>query len=349
MARPLRIEISGGLYHLTSRGNERRDIFRDTRDREHFLELLAELPERFGSLLYAYVLMVNHYHLVLETPEPNLSRVGQWLNVSYGVWFNRRHDRSGHLFQGRFSSKLIEEDAGLMEVVRYVHLNPVRVGRLGLSKADRARQRTPAATRSEPSLIRERLKVLRRYPWSSYPIYVGRSKPVAWLKVERVSSALGGRSLLQKREALREYTEAPVREGMVDSPWERLLGGLVLGSEEFVARLRQHAKGSRWEQRALKLYEKGMGWDRIVKAVESVKKEKWETFRDRHGDWGRDAALYFGRKQGRMKLRELSEAAGNMEYAAVGGAISRFGKRLANGELRAEVRRIESYLSNIEM
>ena len=83
--------------------------------------------------------------------------------------------------------------------------------------------------------------------------------------------------------------------------------------------------------------------------MESVKKEKWERFRDRHGDWGRDAALYFGRKQGRMKLRELSEAAGNMEYAAVGGAISRFGKRLANGELRAEVRRIESYLSNIEM
>ena len=133
MARPLRIELSGGLYHLTSRGNERRAIFRDTRDREHFLELLAELPERFGTILYGYVLMDNHYHLVLETPEANLSRVGQWLNLSYGVWFNHRHDRSGHLFQGRFSSKLIGDDAGLMEVVRYVHLNPVRVGRLGLS------------------------------------------------------------------------------------------------------------------------------------------------------------------------------------------------------------------------
>ena len=105
MARPLRIEISGGLYHLTSRGNERRNIYRDTRDREHFLELLAELPGRFGSILHGYVLMNNHYHLVLETPEPNLSRVGQWLNVSYGVWFNRRHDRSGHLFQGRFGSR----------------------------------------------------------------------------------------------------------------------------------------------------------------------------------------------------------------------------------------------------
>ena len=92
-----------------------------------------------------------------------------------------------------------------------------------------------------------------------------------------------------------------------------------------------------------------MGWDRIVKAVASVKGEKWEAFRDRHGDWGRDAALYFGRNRGRMKLMELSAAIGNIDYAAVGGAVSRFGKQLAKGELRTEGRRIESQLSNSEM
>ena len=224
-------------------------------------------------------------------------------------------------------------------------LNPVRVGRLGLSKADRARQQTAAAKRSEPRLIRERLKVLVKYPWSSYPIYVGKSKPVEWLKVDRVSKALGGRSPLQKREALREYTEAPLREGRVDSPWSRLIGGVVLGSEEFVAQLRQHATGSVREQRALKLYEEQVGWDRIVKAVESVKGEKWEVFRDRHGDWGRDAALYFGRKQGRMKLLELSAAVGDIDYGSVAGAISRFGKRVAKGELCAEVKRVKTQLS----
>ena len=93
MARPPRIEIPDGRYHLTARGNERRAIFRDDRDREHFLDLLAELPERFGTLLHGFVLMPNHYHLLLQTPEANLSRTGQWLNVSYSVWFNRRHQR----------------------------------------------------------------------------------------------------------------------------------------------------------------------------------------------------------------------------------------------------------------
>jgi putative transposase len=123
MARALRIEIAGGRYHVTARGNERRDIFRVDKDREHFLGLLSELPERFGTLIHAYVLMQNHYHLLLETPEGNLSRSIQWLNVSYSVWFNRRHRRSGHLFQGRFGAVLIEDDRGLQEVGRYTHVN----------------------------------------------------------------------------------------------------------------------------------------------------------------------------------------------------------------------------------
>ncbi len=99
MARALRIEIQGGHYHVTARGNERRAIFRQDKDRTHFLELLSELPPRFGVRLHAYVLMLNNYHLVLETPEANLSRAVQWLNVSYSVWFNRRHRRSDRLFQ----------------------------------------------------------------------------------------------------------------------------------------------------------------------------------------------------------------------------------------------------------
>src|SRR2546421_2102080 len=97
MARALRIEIPGGRYHITAQGNERRAIFRQDTDRIRLLELLSELPARFGVRLHAYVLMSNHDHLVMETPEANLSRATQWLNVSYSVWFNRRHRRSGHL------------------------------------------------------------------------------------------------------------------------------------------------------------------------------------------------------------------------------------------------------------
>ena len=137
MARPLRMEVPGGCFHITARGNERKDIFREDRDRVHFLGLLGEWSGRFGTRLLAYVLMDNHYHLVVEAPEANLSRAMQWLNVSYSVWFNRRHRRHGHLLQGRFKAVLIEDRRGLQEVARYVHLNPVRLGRLDLDKKRR--------------------------------------------------------------------------------------------------------------------------------------------------------------------------------------------------------------------
>ena len=112
MARPLRIERSGGRYHVTARGNERKHIFQVEAGRFHFLELLGELGERFGTRVHAYALMDNHYHLLLETPEANLSRAMHWLNAGYCVWFNRRYRRRGHLLQGRFGAFLVEDDAG---------------------------------------------------------------------------------------------------------------------------------------------------------------------------------------------------------------------------------------------
>src|ERR1043165_1951802 len=132
MSRPLRIERAGGWDHLTARGNERRAVFRDDRDRAHFCELLGQMVSQCRVRLHAFVLMDNHYHLLVELSEPNLSRTGQWLNVSYSVWFNRRHRRSGHLFQGRFKSVLVDPTQWGVELSRYVHLNPVRTGRMGL-------------------------------------------------------------------------------------------------------------------------------------------------------------------------------------------------------------------------
>jgi len=128
MARPLRIEFPGAVYHVTSRGNERRSIFRSDTDRKAFLRFLATATSRFGWSVTAWVLMSNHIHLVVQTPEPNLSRGMQWLNGSYAAWFNHRHDRSGHLFQGRFKAFLIEKESYFAEVLRYVVLNPIRAG-----------------------------------------------------------------------------------------------------------------------------------------------------------------------------------------------------------------------------
>lgn len=198
---------------MTARGNERRAIFRDDRDRLHFLELLGELPERFGTRLHGWVLMDNHFHLLLETPEANLSQTGQWLNVSYSVWFNRRHQRSGHLFQGRFGAVLVGGDSEWLEVARYVHLNPVRVARLGLSKQDQQLQKTAGARDPGARLVGERLRVLRDYRWSSYGAYVGLRACPAWLTRQPLLGASGGRTAGEQRKAFEAYHEAPLREG----------------------------------------------------------------------------------------------------------------------------------------
>jgi len=126
MARPLRIEYPGAFYHVLNRGQRQDVIVEDDRDRERFLLCLQRLVEQYGVRIHAYCLMTNHYHLILETPEANLSRALQWLNVSYASYFNRRHHYAGHLFQGRFKAILIEADEYLEPLSRYIHLNPVR-------------------------------------------------------------------------------------------------------------------------------------------------------------------------------------------------------------------------------
>ena len=350
MARPLRMERPGGRYHVTARGNERKSIFRADADRAHFLELLGELRERFGLRVHAYVLMDNHFHLLVETPEANLSRAMQWLSVSYSVWFNRRHDRSGHLFQGRFQAVVVEDDAGWQEVGRYVHLNPVRVAKLDLDKRQRAASREGLVGRPSPGVLARRLALLRQWRWSSYRAYAGYVAPPVWLWREPLGRLCGGRSEAERCAAMREYTEGAVRQGVVERPWDRLVGGVVLGTEAFAQRLRREVRGNVREQTQLRQLAKRVEWGQIIKAVEKAKGERWREFSGRYGDWGRDAALWVGRRVGRLRLRELGELAGGMDYAAAGQALCRFGRRLERErDLRREIEKIESELSSIEM
>src|SRR2546426_737127 len=350
MARPLRLEQAGARYHLTARGNERRAIFRDEADRQHFVGLLAGLPERFGTRLHAYVLMPNHYHLLLETPEANLSRAGQWLNVSYSVWFNRRHQRSGHLFQGRYGAIIIEGDRNFQEVGRYVHLNPVRVGRLHLDKGARAAARVGAGVVPTPELAKQRLKTLSEWKGSSYRAYVGLNAVPAWLVTGVLLGMCGGRTEGEQRRAFRRYVEEAVRQGMVESPWERLVTGEVLGTLEFGRRLRGEARANEREQTGARKLRPKASWGQVIGVVERVKGERWEEFRDRHGDWGRDLAFWLGRREGRLRLRQMGQWAGGLDYATVGSAISRLGCRLkTDKKLAAKLDEAKSYLSNAEM
>jgi putative transposase len=214
MARPLRIEYPGAVYHVTSRGNARQAIFRDDRDRQSLLDVLAAVVGRAKWLCHAYCLMENHYHLLLETPEGNLSRGMRQLNGVYTQAFNRRHGTVGHVYQGRFKAILVARESHLLERCRYVVLNPVRAG-----------------VANAPG----------QYPWSSYRAPVGRVRRPAFLTVAWVLGQCGKRT----GEAQRRYRDF-VREGLAgEAPWRGLTGQVLLGLDDFVERLRPHLEKTR--------------------------------------------------------------------------------------------------------
>jgi len=232
MARPLRLEGAGYWFHVTGRGNARGRIFLNDGDRRRFVELLGEIEARCGLEVHCYVLMSNHYHLLLRMKrESGLSAGMQWLGVSYTVWFNRRHRRRGHLFEGRFKAILVEFESWGAELSRYIHLNPVRIRRHGLDKESRAAERAGLGGQATPEIINERLKALRVYPWSSYPNHV-RGKPPSWLHIEAVLSRFCHGA--QGRSAYQRYVEEAIRSGLAESPLEEVKAGFVLGGEELL-------------------------------------------------------------------------------------------------------------------
>lgn len=281
---------------MTARGNERRDIFRGDKDREHFLGLVGELEERFGLEVHAYVLMSNHYHLLVRMARESGLSVGmQWLGVSYSVWFNRWHRRSGHLFQGRFKAVVVDFPEWGTSLSRYIHLNPVRTRKHGLDKAARAAERAGLGEKTTKDVITERLRELDGYRWSSFRAYCGKEKVLPWLRREEVLAGFG-RGASRRRE-YRKYVEEAVREGIEESPWESLIGGLVLGGEELLEVVRQKTQGASSEQSGTREIQPRFQIDQIVAAVSKVKGEAWEMYRDRRGDWGRAMVLMVGRRK----------------------------------------------------
>jgi putative transposase len=206
MGRAWRIEYEGALYHILSRGNEQKDIFYDDQDRLLFLKTISDLAERFEIDVFAYVLMGNHYHLLLKTNRANLSKSMQWLGLTYTRRFNLRHFRSGHLFQGRFKSIIVQNDAYLMRLSYYIHRNPLRAG------------------------IVERLA---DYGWSSYKAYAYGHKAPEWLITKPIFSQLRGKD---KHKAYREKVQRYAKEEK--KLWEDLRHGMIIGSKKFVGEIR---------------------------------------------------------------------------------------------------------------
>lgn len=203
MARPLRQEFPGAFWHVTSRGNERQNIVRSDEDRQHFIQMLGEAAIRYGWIVHSYTLMSNHYHAIIETPIPTLSRGMQWLNGGYAQWFNRRHRRVGHLFQGRFHGVIIDEDRYLLQVLRYIVNNPVR-----------------AKMVARPE----------QYRWSSYRAIAGYEPAPSWLAVDRVL-ALFGPDRSQAQADYRDIVNGCM--GDPESPFASVVQRIFLGSAEW--------------------------------------------------------------------------------------------------------------------
>jgi REP element-mobilizing transposase RayT len=214
MPRHVRIEFPGAIHHVSIRGNGREDIFVDDRDRERFLSRLAESVETYGIRLYLYCLMTNHVHLLLETTTANLSRFMQSLETGYTVYYNLKHGRSGHLFQGRYKTKLVEGDEYLLKLGRYIHLNPVCIRRL----------------KNLP--VKERIRHLREYPWSSYRSYTGAARELEYVTYGPVLAEFTGKRGRQRRD-YRRYVE----EGLAQEDEELLqvmkASPAAIGGEEF--------------------------------------------------------------------------------------------------------------------
>lgn len=327
MARSIRHNIEGGWYHITTRGVGRQRIFVDCRDREHFVELLGEVVERYGIKLHAYVLMGNHYHLLIETPRANASRALQWLNLSYSVWHNVRHHRSGALFQARFKGIPVENQGswGLTASV-YLHLNPVRIKALGQGKGDRAADRSGLNVPVSSAVLLKRLDRLRGHKWSSYPVYAGYAKKPEWLTCSVIwGRARGGGE--SGTAAYRRYLEEYVKQGAKEDILRQATAVLAIGSTEFVEGLRKRLSGYVGEQSNVKHWRRLLSFETVRKAVETVKGELWESFVNRRNDTGRDLALYYARQYGGSTLHELGGYAECGTFA-VSKAVSRIRARL---------------------
>ena len=209
MARPLRITYPGVFYHVTSRGNERKHVFKSKRDREKFLLYLESAFQRYNGVIHAYCLMDNHYHLLLETPSGNLPQIMRHINGAYTTYFNVKRQRTGHLFQGRYKAILVDMDEYARELSRYIHLNPVRAKMVEMPEG---------------------------YAWSSYPAYIGMKKPPDWLRRDFILGYFGRKEAAAQKE-YQKFVAVLVGK-KYDSPLDEVVGSTLLGSPDFITRIK---------------------------------------------------------------------------------------------------------------
>jgi REP element-mobilizing transposase RayT len=309
LARPLRIEYPGALYHVTSRGNDKKDIFRSIKDREKFLSYLSSAWERHGAVFHAYCLMSNHFHLMLETPLGNLSRIMKHINGSYTTYFNVKHKRAGHLLQGRYKAILVQADTYAAELSRYIHLNPVR-----------------AKMVSSPE----------EYQWSSCCRYLEGTEP-SWLSTSLVLGYFGG-EVEDRRENYRDYLfEAIGRESR--DPLADSVASTILGTDDFVRDIREkYLEGKEKDRDLPALKDLSRGPD--VAVIKTVSEDAFPE----NEKLARTAGIYLCWRYSGAKLKEIGELYGISE-SGVNRACWRFEKMMGRDkDLREKLERLTGKL-----
>ncbi len=271
MGRPLRIEYPYAFYHVTSRGNEQKDVFKSQKDREKFLSYLESATERYSAVIHAYCLLSNHYHILLETPAGNLSQIMRHINGAYTIYFNIKRKRAGHLFQGRFKAILVEADEYATELSRYIHLNPVRAG---------------IVARPE------------EYLWSSYRNYIGQAKTPEWLKTDFILGYFG-KSDAGAKKKYRAFVE-DIIGNEYESPLQGTVGSSILGSAAFVEEITTtHVDTKEADKNipALRQLTSRPSPEDIVKKVKTIFVENEKL--------ARQASIHICHKYSGVKLREI--------------------------------------------
>ena len=311
MARPLRITYPGAFYHVTSRGNERKDVFKSKRDRERFLEYLESATQRYDAVIHAYCLMDNHYHLLLETPSGNLPQIMRHINGAYTTYFNVKRKRSGHLFQGRYKAILVDIDEYAKELSRYIHLNPIRAKMVA----------TP-----------------EEYDWSSYKYYIGKQKPAEWLYRDFILGYFGKKVSIAQKEYQKFVSTLVNRK--YDSPLDEVVSSTLLGSPDFIAFIKDKflsGKEPDKELPALKELVQKVSMQEIFDEVDSVfTKEK---------AFARNVKMYLCQRYLREKLKDIG-----LHFGIGESGVSQASRRVAqkidkDKSLKRKIDKIENKIN----
>ncbi len=315
MARPLRIEYEGALYHVTGRGNERRKIHFTPADYQKFLEYIKTGQDKYGIILHAYVLMTNHYHLIIETPGANLSKAMHHITSGYTMYLNKKRKRSGHLFQGRYKGIVVDKDSYLVELSRYIHLNPVRA---------------------------KMVEKPEGYPYSSYPYYI--TKKTSDILTTDLILSLQSKNPGDAKRRYKTYVESAVGEE-IENPYKKVYGGMILGRGPFIKEVLKKLKRQYLQKEDIshrRMLHGAMELEEILQSVAEHYKVTNEAILTREAAEARKVTIYLIRKRTAVTNGQVGEYFGGLSYSGVARIIERLKKDMkSDRRLKGRIEKIE--------